>query len=239
MEKINKYLQLIDELNEEAKKAAAEEAAANAEIMELYEGSRLQYKRTHTPEEVEKIKKAETAAAEKINAANDNKKLAELAIRIAMEQLNYYGLNLIIERIKNDPPKGIDKPFHYKAFKKALEGITPEGFSAYAGTSDNTLTVKHTRTGYNSKAEKYYGYKTETFSAEVTKDWTTFNVIEPENIKAAAADVIRTRKEIERLYEETKAKIDGLRASVNKFAGRTIHEYLPYAPVSMNNCNYN
>lgn len=53
MEKINKYLQLIDELNEEAKKAAAEEAAANAEIMELYEGSRLQYKRTHTPEEVE------------------------------------------------------------------------------------------------------------------------------------------------------------------------------------------
>lgn len=239
MEKINNYLQLIDELNAEAKKAAAEEKAASAEILELYEGSRLQYKKTHTPEEVEKIKEAETAAAEKINAANNNKKLAELAIRIAAEQLNYYGLNLIIDRIKNDPPKGIDKPFHYKAFKKALEGITPEGFSAYAGTSDNTLTVKHTRTGYNSKAEKYYGYKTETFSAEVTKDWTTYNVIDPENIKAVAADVIRTRKEIERLYEETKAKIDGLRASVNKFAGHTIHEYLPYAPVSMNNCNYN
>ena len=239
MEKINKYLQLIDELNQEAKKAAAEEAAANAEIMELYEGSRLQYKRTHTPEEVEKIKKAETAAAEKINAANDNKKLAELAIRIAMEQLNYYGLNLIIDRIKNDPPKGIDKPFHYKAFKKALEEITPEGFSAYVSTTYNRLTVSHARTRYNTEAEKYYGYKTETFSAEVTKDWTTYNVIEPENIKAAAADVIRTRKEIERLYEETKAKIDGLRASVNKFAGSTIGSYLPYAPISMNNCNYN
>ena len=237
MEKINKYLQLIDELNAEAKKAAAEEAAANAEIMELYEGSRLQYKRTHTPEEVEKIKKAETAAAEKINAANEHKKLAELALRITAEQLNYYGLNLIIDRIKNDPPKGIDKPFHYKAFKKALEGITPEGFSAYA--YNNKLTVQHERTRCTAEAEKYLGYKTETLSAEVTKHWKTYNVIEPENIKAAAADVIRTRKEIERLYEETKAKIDGLRASVNKFAGHTRHEYLPYAPVSMNNCNYN
>lgn len=239
MEKINKYLQLIDELNEEAKKATAEAAAGNAEILELYEGSRLQYKKTHTPEEVEKIKKAETAAAEKINAANDNKKLAELALRIAAEQLNYYGLNLIIDRIKNDPPKGIDKPFHYKAFKKALEGITPEGFSAYVNTNYSRLTVSHARTRYTAEAEKYYGYKTETFSAEVTKDWKTYNVIEPENIKAAAADVIRTRKEIERLYEETKAKIDGLRANVNKFAGHTISEYLPYAPVSMNNCNYN
>lgn len=238
MEKINRYLQLIDELNAEAKKAAAEEAAANAEILELYEGSRLQYKRTHTPEEVEKIKKAETAAAEKINTANNNKKLAELAIRIAMEQLNYYGLNLIIDRIKNDPPKGIDKPFHYKAFKKALEEITPEGFSAYAGTSYNTLAVQHTRTNYSSEAEKYLGYETETLSAEVTKDWTTFNVIEPENIKAAAADVIGTRKEIERLYSETKNKIDGLRASVDKFAGRTIYDFLPYAPSRMENHNY-
>lgn len=236
MEKINKYLQLIDELNEEAKKAAAEEAAANAEIMELYEGSRLQYKRTHTPEEVEKIKKAETAAAEKINAANEHKKLAELAIRIAMEQLNYYGLNLIIDRIKNDPPKGIDKPFHYKAFKKALEGITPEGFRVYA--SNNELTVQHTHTNYCDAAEKYLGYKTETFSAEVTKDWTTYNVIEPENIKAAAADVIGTRKEIERLYKETHDKIDGLRASINKFAGRAIYDYLPYAPLRMDNYNH-
>lgn len=235
MEKIDKYLQLIDELNEEAKKAAAEEAAANAEIMELYEGSRLQYKKTHTPEEVEKIKKAETAAAEKINAANNNKKLAELALRIAAEQLNYYGLNLIIDRIKNDPPKGIDKPFHYKAFKKALEGITPEGFRAYTG--DNTLTVQHNITRYCNAAEKYLGYKTETFSAEVTKDWTTYNVIEPENIRNAAADIIGTRKEIERLYNETKAKIDGLRASVNKFAGSAIGDFLPYVPRTMDNYN--
>lgn len=236
MEKINKYLQLIDELNEEAKKAEADAAAATAEIMELYEGSRLQYKKTHMPAEVEKIKEAEAEATEKINAANENKKVAELAKRIAMEQLNYYGLNLIIDRIKNDPPKGIDKPFHYKAFKKALEGITPEGFSTYI--SGHELTVQHTRTGYSQSADKYLGYKTETFSAEVTKDWTTYNVIDPENIRNAAADVIGTRKEIERLYEETKAKIDGLRASVNKFAGRAIYDYLPYAPIRMDNYNY-
>lgn len=236
MEKVNKYLQLIVELNEEEKKAEADAAAATAEIMELYEGSRLQYKKTHTPAEVEKIKEAEAEATEKINAANENKKVAELAIRIAAEQINYHGMNLIIERIKTDPPKGIDKPFHYKAFKKALEGITPEGFGVYVDS--NSLTVRHKHTGYSQSAEKYLGYKTETFSAEVTKDWTTYNIIEPENIRNAAADVIGTRKEIERLYEETKAKIDGLRASVNKFAGRAIYDYLPYAPIKMDNYNY-
>ena len=233
------YLTLLEEARQERRKAEQTAEAEQNAIMEIYGGKRFEFKRNATPEEIEQATQEEAKHTAAYNKACDDKKFYGLVIRIAEEQLNYYGLNLIIDRIKNDPPKGIDKPFHYKAFKKALEGITPEGFSAYAGTSDNTLTVKHTRTGYNSKAEKYYGYKTETFSAEVTKDWTTYNVIEPENIKAAVADVIRTRKEIERLYEETKAKIDGLRASVNKFAGSTIHEYLPYAPVSMNNCNYN
>ena len=232
------YLTLLEEARQERRKAEQTAEAEQNAIMEIYGGKRFEFKRNATPEEIEQATQEEAKHTAIYNKACDDKKFYGLVIRIAEEQLNYYGLNLIIERIKNDPPKGIDKPFHYKAFKKALEGITPEGFSAYAGTSDNTLTVKHTRTGYNSKAEKYYGYKTETFSAEVTKDWTTYNVIDPENIKAAAADVIGTRKEIERLYKETHDKIDGLRASVDKFAGRAIYDYLPYASIRMDNYNH-
>ena len=232
------YLTLLEEARQERRKAEQTAEAEQNAIMEIYGGKRFKFKRNATPEEIEQATQEEAKHNAIYDKACNDMKFYDLVIRIAEEQLNYYGLNLIIERIKNDPPKGIDKPFRYKAFKKALEGITPEGFSAYAGTSDNTLTVKHTRTGYNSKAEKYYGYKTETFSAEVTKDWTTYNVIDPENIKAAAADVIGTRKEIERLYKETHDKIDGLRASVDKFAGRAIYDYLPYASIRMDNYNH-
>ena len=231
------YLTLLEEARQERRKAEQTAEAEQNAIMEIFGGKPIRFMKNATPEEIEQAKQEKEKHTAAYNKACDDKKFYGLVIRIAEEQLNYYGLNLIIDRIKNDPPKGIDKPFHYKAFKKALEGITPEGFSAYVGT--NELTVQHARTNYSTAANKYLGYKTETFSAEVTKDWTTYNVIDPENIKAAAADVIGTRKEIEKLYEETKAKIDGLRASVNKFAGHTIHEYLPYAPVSMNNCNYN
>ena len=230
------YLTLLEEARQERRKAEQTAEAEQNAIIEIYNGSRFKFKRNAAPEEIEQAQQEELKHTAAYNKACDDKKFYDLVIRITAEQLNYYGLNLIIDRIKNDPPKGIDKPFHYKAFKKALEGITPEGFSAYVGT--NELTVQHARTNYSTAANKYLGYKTETFSAEVTKDWTTYNVIDPENIKAAAADVIGTRKEIEKLYEETKAKIDGLRASVDKFAGRAIYDYLPYAPINMNNYNH-
>lgn len=230
------YLTLLEEARQERRKAEQTAEAERNAIMEIYGGKRFEFKRNATPEEIEQAQQEEAKHTAAYDKACNDKKFYDLVIRITAEQLNYYGLNLIIDRIKNDPPKGIDKPFHYKAFKKALEGITPEGFRVYA--SNNELTVQHTHTNYCDAAEKYLGYKAETFSAEVTKDWTTYNVIDPENIKAAAADVIGTRKEIERLYEETKAKIDGLRASVDKFAGRAIYDYLPYAPVSMNNYNH-
>jgi len=230
------YLTLLEEARQELRKAEQTAEAEQNAIMEIYNGSRFKFKRNAAPEEIEQAQQEEAKHTALYNKACDDKKFYGLVIRIAEEQLNYYGLNLIIERIKNDPPKGIDKPFHYKAFKKALEGITPEGFSAYA--YNDKLKVQHERTRYTAEAEKYLGYKTETLSAEVTKDWKTYNVIEPENIKAAAADVIGTRKEIERLYKETEGKIDGLRASVNKFAGRTIYDFLPYAPSRMENHNY-
>jgi hypothetical protein len=230
------YLTLLEEARQELRKAEQTAEAEQNAIMEIYNGSRFKFKRNAAPEEIEQAQQEEAKHTALYNKACDDKKFYGLVIRIAEEQLNYYGLNLIIDRIKNDPPKGIDKPFHYKAFKKALEGITPEGFSAYA--YNDKLKVQHECTRYTAEAEKYLGYKTETLSAEVTKDWTTYNVIDPENIKAAAADVIGTRKEIERLYKETHDKIDGLRASVDKFAGRAIYDYLPYAPLRMDNYNH-
>lgn len=232
------YLTLLEEARQERRKAEQTAEAEQNAIMEIYNGSRFKFKRNAAPEEIEQAKQEEAKHTAIYNKACDDKKFYDLVIRIAAEQLNYTLLNNIIETIKAGNVKGLDKPFHYKAFKKALESITPEDTHIYVDTYHDRLTAEFRTTPHGTEANEYLGYKVERFDEETVNKLKTYETIPADKVKAAAADVIGTRKEIERLYKETQEKIDGLRASVNKFAGRAIYDYLPYAPISMNNCNY-
>lgn len=232
------YLTLLEEARQERRKAErAAEAEQNA-IMEIYNGNPIKFKRNAAPEEIEQAKQEKERHTAIYNKACDDMKFYDLVIRITAEQLNYTLLNNIIEAIKAGNVKGLDKPFHYKAFKKALESITPEDTRIYVDTYNDKLTAEFKTTPHGTEANEYLGYKVERFDEETVNKLKAYETIPADKVKAAAADVIGTRKEIERLYDETKAKIDELRTSVNKFAGRAIYDYLPYAPIRMDNYNH-
>jgi hypothetical protein len=232
------YLTLLEEARQERRKAEQTAEAEQNAIMEIYNGSRFKFKRNAAPEEIEQAKQEELKHTANYDKACNDKKFYDLVIRITAEQLNYTLLNNIIETIKAGNVKGLDKPFHYKAFKKALESITPEDTRIYVDTYKGNLTAEFKTAPHGTEANEYLGYKVERFDEETVNKLKTYETIPADKVKAAAADVIGTRKEIEKLYEETKAKIDGLRANVNKFAGRAIYDYLPYAPTRMDNYNH-
>ena len=232
------YLTLLEEARQERRKAEQTAEAEQNAIMAIYGGKRFKFKRNATPEEIEQAQQEELKHTALYNKACDDKKFYDLVIRITAEQLNYTLLNNIIETIKAGNVKGLDKPFHYKAFAKALESITPEDTRIYVDTYNDKLTAEFRTTPHGTEANEYLGYKVERFDEETVNKLKTYETIPADKVKAAAADVIGTRKEIERLYEETKAKIDGLRKSVDKFAGRAIYDYLPYAPIRMDNYNH-
>ena len=232
------YLTLLEEARQERRKAEQTAEAEQNAIMKIYSGNPIKFKRSATPEEIEQAKQEVTKRNAIYDKACNDMKFYDLVIRITAEQLNYTLLNNIIETIKAGNVKGLDKPFHYKAFKKALESITPEDTIVYVETYHDELKAGFRTTPHETMAHEYLGYKVERFDEETINKLKTYETIPADKVKAAAADVIGTRKEIERLYDETKAKIDGLRASVDKFAGRAIYDYLPYAPIRMDNYNH-
>jgi hypothetical protein len=232
------YLTLLEEARRERRKAEQTAEAEQNAIMEIYNGSRFKFKRNAAPEEIEQAKQEELKHTAIYDKACNDMKLYDLVIRITAEQLNYTLLNNIIETIKAGNVKGLDKPFHYKAFKKALESITPEDARIYVDTYNDKLTAEFRTAPHGTEAIEYLGYKVERFDEETVDKLKTHETIPADKVKAVAADVIGTRKEIEKLYEETKAKIDELRDGFKDLAGRAIYDYLPYAPISMNNCNY-
>ena len=232
------YLTLLEEARQERRKAEQTAEAEQNAIMEIYGGKRFKFKRNATPEEIEQAQQEEAKHTAAYDKACDDKKFYDLVIRITAEQLNYTLLNNIIETIKAGNVKGLDKPFHYKAFKKALESITPEDARIYVDTYNDKLTAEFRTTPHGTEAIEYLGYKVERFDEETADKFKTHETIPADKVKAAAADVIGTRKEIEKLYEETKAKIDGLRDSFKELAGRAIYDYLPYAPLRMDNYNH-
>lgn len=232
------YLTLLEEARQERRKAEQTAEAEQNAIMEIYNGSRFKFKRNAAPEEIEQAQQEEAKHTAIYNKACDDKKFYDLVIRIAAEQLNYTLLNNIIETIKAGNVKGLDKPFHYKAFKKALESITPEDAHIYVDTYNDKLTAEFKTTPHGTEAIEYLGYKVERFDEETVDKLKTYETIPADKVKAAATDVIGTRKEIERLYKETQDKIDGLRAGFKDLAGRAIYDYLPYAPIRMDNYNH-
>lgn len=231
------YLTLLEEARQERRKAEQAAEAEKAAIMEIYNGNPIKFKRNAAPEEIEQAKQEKEKHTAAYDKACNDMKFYDLVIRITAEQLNYTLLNNVIETIKAGNVKGLEKPFHYKAFKKALESIAPEDATVYVNTYYGKLEADFRTTPHGTEANEYLGYKVERFDEETINKLQTYETIPADKVKAAAADVIGTRKEIERLYEETKAKIDGLRANVNKFAGRAIYDYLPYAPITMDNHN--
>lgn len=232
------YLTLLEEARQERRKAEQTAEAEQNAIMAIYGGKRFKFKRNATPEEIEQATQEEAKHTTLYNKACDDKKFYDLVIRITAEQLNYTLLNNIVETIKAGNVKGLDKPFHYKAFAKALESITPEDTRIYVDTYNDRLTAEFRTTPHGTEANEYLGYKVERFDEETVNKLNTYETIPADKVKAAAADVIGTRKEIERLYEETRTKIDNMRAGFKGLAGRTIYDFLPYAPIRMDNYNH-
>ena len=232
------YLTLLEEARQERRKAEQTAEAEQNAIMEIFKGKPIRFIKNAAPEEIEQAKQEKEKHTAVYDKACNDMKFYDLVIRITAEQLNYTLLNNIIETIKAGNVKGLDKPFHYKAFAKALESITPEDTHVYVDTDNDRLTAEFRTTPHGTEANEYLGYKVERFDEETINKLKTYETIPADKVKAAAADVIGTRKEIEKLYEETREKIDGLRASVNKFAGRAIYDYLPYAPLRMDNYNH-
>ena len=231
------YLTLLDNARQERRKAEQTAEAEQNAIMAIYGGPRFKFKRNATPEEIEQATQEEAKHTALYNKACDDKKFYDLVIRITAEQLNYTLLNNIIETIKAGNVKGLDKPFHYKAFAKALESITPEDTRIYVDTYNNKLTAEFRTTPHGTEASKYLGYKVERFDEETKKGFKTYNTIPANQIMELAELTIKKRQEIIAVYEEAKAKIDDIRHGATSIPGRAVYDYLPYAPIRMENDN--
>ena len=229
------YLTLLENARQERRKAEQTAEAEQNAIMEIYNGSRFKFRRNAAPEEIEQAVQEEAKHTALYNKACDDKKFYDLVIRITAEQLNYTLLNNIIETIKAGNVKGLDKPFHYKAFAKALESITPEDAHVYVDTYNNRLTAEFKTTPHGTEAIEYLGYKVTEFDEETKKGFKTDNTIPANQIMELAELTIKKRQEIIAIYEEAKAKIDDIRHGAANIPGRAIYDYLPYAPLKMDN----